>query len=265
MPKLTGDHGWSYLKFRRRAQDWATVGVAAVARRSNGGVTEPAIALVSMGATPLRAAARRRRRGPPAADPGAVAAEGTDPPSDTNGSAEYRRHLVQGARPAGGGGGERAASPPLICALLVVACAGSALAVPARPDLVETAVTVSQHGATVSVTDAVWNRGVGLRFGRPPCTPSTASGSVRVPLRGCGPAPASRATVRLAVPVYVRPGSYRLRACADGFTGSARRTSGTTAVWRRAWSKWRTERLRSSPASRLRSPASPALPAARRG
>ena len=59
MPKLTGDHGWSYLKFRRRAQDWATVGVAAVARRSNGGVAEPAIALVSMGATPLRARARR--------------------------------------------------------------------------------------------------------------------------------------------------------------------------------------------------------------
>ena len=27
-------------------------------------------------------------------DPGAVADEGTDPPSDTNGSAEYRRHLA---------------------------------------------------------------------------------------------------------------------------------------------------------------------------
>ena len=26
VPKLSGDHGWSYLKFRRRAQDWATVG-----------------------------------------------------------------------------------------------------------------------------------------------------------------------------------------------------------------------------------------------
>ena len=38
VPKLSGDHVWSYLKFRRRAQDWATVGVAAVARRSNGGV-----------------------------------------------------------------------------------------------------------------------------------------------------------------------------------------------------------------------------------
>jgi len=41
VPKLTGDHGWSYLKFRRRAQDWATVGVVAVARRSNGGGLGP--------------------------------------------------------------------------------------------------------------------------------------------------------------------------------------------------------------------------------
>src|SRR2546423_196279 len=32
IPKQTGDHVWSYLKFRRRAQDWATVGVAAVAK-----------------------------------------------------------------------------------------------------------------------------------------------------------------------------------------------------------------------------------------
>jgi carbon-monoxide dehydrogenase medium subunit len=94
VPKLTGDHVWSYLKFRRRAQDWATVGVAAVARRSNGGVTEPAISLVSMGATPLRAGAAEAAWAG-GADPGAVAGEGTDPPSDTNGSAEYRSHLVQ--------------------------------------------------------------------------------------------------------------------------------------------------------------------------
>jgi carbon-monoxide dehydrogenase medium subunit len=94
VPKLTGDHVWSYLKFRRRAQDWATVGVAAVARRSNGGGAEPAIALVSMGATPLRAEAAEAAWAA-GSDPGAVAAEGTEPPSDTNGSAEYRSHLVQ--------------------------------------------------------------------------------------------------------------------------------------------------------------------------
>ena len=94
VPKLTGDHVWSYLKFHRRAQDWATVGVAAVARRSNGGVSEPAISLVSMGATPLRARAAEAAWAA-GADAGAVAADGTSPPDDTNGSAEFRRHLVK--------------------------------------------------------------------------------------------------------------------------------------------------------------------------
>jgi aerobic carbon-monoxide dehydrogenase medium subunit len=94
VPKQSGDHVWSYLKFRRRAQDWATVGVAAVARRSNGGVEEAAISLVSMGATPLRAGASEAAWNA-GDDPSAAAAEGTDPPSDTNGSADYRRHLVQ--------------------------------------------------------------------------------------------------------------------------------------------------------------------------
>jgi carbon-monoxide dehydrogenase medium subunit len=94
VPKQSGDHDWSYLKFRRRAQDWATVGVAAVAKRSNGGVEAAAISLVSMGATPLRAAAAEAAWNA-GEDAGAVAAEGTDPPSDTNGSADYRRHLVQ--------------------------------------------------------------------------------------------------------------------------------------------------------------------------
>jgi aerobic carbon-monoxide dehydrogenase medium subunit len=95
VPKLTGDHRWSYLKFRRRAQDWATVGVAAVARRTNGGVAETAVALVSMGATPLRAPAVEAAWNDGEPDPGARADEGTEPPSDTNGSAEYRRHLAR--------------------------------------------------------------------------------------------------------------------------------------------------------------------------
>ena len=59
-----------------------------------GDVTDPAIALVSMGATPLRAAASEAAWAA-GDDPGAVAADGTDPPTDTNGSAEYRRHLGQ--------------------------------------------------------------------------------------------------------------------------------------------------------------------------
>ena len=93
VPKLTGDHGWSYLKFRRRAQDWATVGVAVVAKRSNGGFESAAIGLVNMGTTPLRAQAAEQAL-VAGADPGAVAAEGTDPPSDTQASAEFRRHLA---------------------------------------------------------------------------------------------------------------------------------------------------------------------------
>jgi carbon-monoxide dehydrogenase medium subunit len=93
VPKLSGDHVWSYLKFRRRAQDWATVGVVAVARQ-NGSTLEPAIALVSMGATPLRATASESAWAA-GEDVGAAADEGTDPPSDTNASAEFRRHLAQ--------------------------------------------------------------------------------------------------------------------------------------------------------------------------
>ena len=96
IPKL-GPAGWSYLKFNRRAQDWATVGVAAVVRRSNGTIDHAAVALTNMGATPIRAAATEQVLG--SADDVDVAAEavvdGTDPPSDTNGSAEYRGHLAR--------------------------------------------------------------------------------------------------------------------------------------------------------------------------
>jgi carbon-monoxide dehydrogenase medium subunit len=95
VPKLTGDHVWSYLKFRRRAQDWATVGVAAVARRSNGGVADAAIALVNMGATPLRARTAEAAWTVGEADPGTQADEATEPPSDTSATADYRRHLAR--------------------------------------------------------------------------------------------------------------------------------------------------------------------------
>jgi aerobic carbon-monoxide dehydrogenase medium subunit len=84
--------GWSYVKFRRRSQDWATVGVAAV--QANGGAR---VALANMGATPLRASAVEQAiaGGADAATAAELAAEGADPPSDTSGSADYRRHLVK--------------------------------------------------------------------------------------------------------------------------------------------------------------------------
>jgi aerobic carbon-monoxide dehydrogenase medium subunit len=90
VPALTG--GWSYVKFHRRSQDWATVGVAAV--QANGGVR---VALTSMGATPLRATAVEQAiaGGADASTASEQAAEGTDPPSDTSGSPEFRRHLVK--------------------------------------------------------------------------------------------------------------------------------------------------------------------------
>src|SRR5207302_9057874 len=98
VPKLAGA-GAAYVKFNRRAQDWAIVGVAAVVRRSNGTADEAAVALTNMGATPLRAAAvESALAGASGAEVGVAAeqaAEGTNPPSDTNGSADYRRTLAR--------------------------------------------------------------------------------------------------------------------------------------------------------------------------
>jgi carbon-monoxide dehydrogenase medium subunit len=87
IPK-TGSAGWSFQKFNRRAQDWAIVGVAAVA---GGGV-----ALVNMASTPIRAPAVEAAiaAGSSATDAAAVAAEGLDPPSDLNASAGFRRQLA---------------------------------------------------------------------------------------------------------------------------------------------------------------------------
>jgi carbon-monoxide dehydrogenase medium subunit len=89
VPKI--ERGCAYVKFNRRAQDWATVAVAAV--RANGGFK---VALTNMGQTPLRARAVEEAlaAGADAATAAQKAAEGTSPPSDTNGSAEYRRHLA---------------------------------------------------------------------------------------------------------------------------------------------------------------------------
>jgi carbon-monoxide dehydrogenase medium subunit len=91
VPKLAGA-GWSYQKFHTRAQDWAIVGVAAVA---NGGRT--AVALTNMGETPLRAGAVEQALAA-GSDPAAAAEqapEGTSPPNDALASAEYRNHLAK--------------------------------------------------------------------------------------------------------------------------------------------------------------------------
>ena len=81
-----------YLKHTRRAQDWATVGVAAAVV---GGVAH--VAFASMGPTPLRARAVEAALagGSDAAEAAGRSGEGTDPPSDVMGGAEYRAHLAQ--------------------------------------------------------------------------------------------------------------------------------------------------------------------------
>ena len=89
VPKATAA-GWSFQKFTRRAQDWAIVGVAAVRGARTG------IGLINMGPTPLRATVSEQAAdsGASPADAAAYASEGLNPPSDLNGSPEYRRHLA---------------------------------------------------------------------------------------------------------------------------------------------------------------------------
>lgn len=98
VPK-TGPAGWSYLKFRQRALDWATVGVAAVVGSSNGSIQGAKVAFTNMGQTPLRATAVEAALAGAPRDAVAEAAqkadEGTDPPSDTWATGDFRRHLAR--------------------------------------------------------------------------------------------------------------------------------------------------------------------------
>jgi carbon-monoxide dehydrogenase medium subunit len=97
VPKLGSATGWSYVKMSRRAQDWATVAVAALVERKNGSVQRAAIALTNMGATPLRASSAEAALagGSSVAEAAARIAEGTEPPSDHAGSSDFRKHLAQ--------------------------------------------------------------------------------------------------------------------------------------------------------------------------
>jgi carbon-monoxide dehydrogenase medium subunit len=96
VPKLGPSTGWSYVKMARRAQDWATVGVAAVVERSNEGISRAAIALTNMGATAVRARAAEQAiaDGAGTDEAAALVNEGRNPPSDHTASAEFRKHLA---------------------------------------------------------------------------------------------------------------------------------------------------------------------------
>jgi len=97
VPKLTASGGSAYVKMSRRAQDWATVAVAAVVERSNGSIAKASIGLTNMGGTPLRASAAEAALADGASleDAAALAADGTEPPSDQAASADFRRHLAR--------------------------------------------------------------------------------------------------------------------------------------------------------------------------
>jgi aerobic carbon-monoxide dehydrogenase medium subunit len=101
IPKLGPGWGYRYEKFHRTAQSWATVAVAALVRRDNGSVAEARIGLTNMGTVPVRAsAAEQAARGADAtqaalSEAATHADEGTEPPADLHGAADYRRHLAR--------------------------------------------------------------------------------------------------------------------------------------------------------------------------
>ena len=97
IPKHTG-WGSHYEKFVRVSHQWSIVAVAATVRADGGTISEARIGLTNMGSTPLRARAVEEalvgRSVDDLADACSHAADGTNPPSDLNGDADYRRHLA---------------------------------------------------------------------------------------------------------------------------------------------------------------------------
>jgi carbon-monoxide dehydrogenase medium subunit len=99
IPRHTG-WGGHYEKFTRVAQQWSIVAVAAAVRSEGGTISEARVALTNMGSTPIRAyVVEQALQGQPASAEAvsaacAAAADGTNPPTDNNGDADYRRHLA---------------------------------------------------------------------------------------------------------------------------------------------------------------------------
>jgi carbon-monoxide dehydrogenase medium subunit len=99
IPKHTG-WGAHYEKFVRVSHQWAIVAVGATVRMDGDTIAEARIGLTNMGATPLRArSVEDALAGQPATEDAVrraaeSAADGTNPPADLNGDADYRRHLA---------------------------------------------------------------------------------------------------------------------------------------------------------------------------
>lgn len=100
LPKYTGWHA-HYEKFNRVAQAWSVVGVAAAVRVDGGSIADARVGLTNMDTIPKRArGVEEALLGRPATPESirtaaAHAAEGTSPPTDANGDAEYRQHLAR--------------------------------------------------------------------------------------------------------------------------------------------------------------------------
>lgn len=99
IPKHTG-WGGHYEKFVRVSHQWSIVAVAATVRVVDGTIAEAKVGLTNMGSTPVRASAAEAALvglapgSEEARTACAKASEGTNPPSDLNGDADYRRHLA---------------------------------------------------------------------------------------------------------------------------------------------------------------------------
>ena len=99
LPKHTGCPA-HYEKVVRVAHQWPICAVGATLKVAGGVIEGAAVGLTNMGATPLRATGVEQALvGQQATEEvvrnaAALAADGVEPPSDLNGDADYRRHLV---------------------------------------------------------------------------------------------------------------------------------------------------------------------------
>lgn len=99
IPKHTG-WGGHYEKFVRLVHQWSIVAVAASVKVEGGSIRDARVALTNMGATPLRARSVEQALVGQAPSEDVVrravasVADGTEPPSDLNGAADYRKHLA---------------------------------------------------------------------------------------------------------------------------------------------------------------------------
>jgi aerobic carbon-monoxide dehydrogenase medium subunit len=101
LPEM-GGYGSGHQKFNRRQEDWAMVGVCALVKGAGDGSCEDVrIGLMHMGSTPLRATAAEAALRGQGLDSDSIAraaeqaAEGTEPPTDLNATADYKRHLAR--------------------------------------------------------------------------------------------------------------------------------------------------------------------------